>query len=146
MKPTVLTLLALALSILACSPSQDKILEQEASAVFKRADDLQPSATCELRLKVAEGLTLLDDKIELALDDPDNNYTALESLQEQTSERYHTLIRTSYDNKCCWAIGMIVECAEKHPNELTQENLRALLNVKRYYSNNCCQHTQTAML
>jgi len=137
----------LACTLLACQPStRPNQLTSEAKKTIQKADELASSQSCENRRQATQLLMELDNVLETAVDEDPIQNLALGRLQDQASDNYHAYIRQAYDQHCCWAIAVIIECADEHPNELTTRNLNVLTQIKGFYANNCSGGQRTAML
>lgn len=154
-------LLGAALFLMSCNQSGDQQqtttdadaqaqqLIEQAKAELETASELYESETCDNRQRATETLLKVDMIIEQVNQIKTNKTSqiAASNIAKMADDKYHQYIRAGYAAECCWAVGLIIRCAEDHIHTLQEPQMANLQEVKSRYKHKCVSGPiQTAML
>lgn len=127
-------------------------LVEQASAMYSSAADLTRYQTCVSQEEAANRLL---DVLELTVGAEDlkaeEKLTAqIRLINHRAEALFYSQIRRSFDAQCCWAMNVIIQCAEENKEELPEPQQARLQEVKSQYQSVCYKNPnkpyQTAML
>jgi hypothetical protein len=126
---------------------QTSQLIDQARAELQTAEDLFETGTCDSRRRATETLLKVDMLIEQITNLDSDEARSIASLAD---DKYHQYIRDGYAAECCWAVNLIIRCAEDHLHTLEAPQMATLEGIKTRYHRRCETPSkgpiQTAML
>lgn len=130
---------------------QAEQLVEQAKVELRTAEAFYKSGTCDSQRLATETLLKVDMINEQLthLDADTGSKNAARNLAKLADDKYHQYIREGYAAECCWAMNLIIRCAENHLDQLEEKERCGLNGVKQFYARKCMSSEapiQTAML
>jgi len=134
-------LFGMILTFSGCDRPDDTLAQsllEQAQEQLETADSFD-KGTCSAQ---SQALTPLLEVGELSqkiakLDCDDDIKSSASNLAALADNQYHQVIKVGFKHKCCWAVQLIIGCAENNIDQLESEQLCGLAGVKEFYSDHC---------